>query len=60
MKPTVFFPAFRRCSLMRLTIDAKIGAEALVPPERVSRPEKKVATLSPFAETSGMPRPALL
>lgn len=54
MNPTVLFPAFKRCSLMRLTIDAKIGAEALVPPEWANRPVKKDAMLSPFADTSGI------
>ena len=32
MKPTVLLPAARRSSLMRLMMDANIGAEAEVPP----------------------------
>lgn len=39
---------------MRLRREAKIGAEADVPPDCEKSSPKKTGMLSPFAETSGM------
>lgn len=52
MKPTVFFPAFRRSSLILLIREAKIGVLALVPPLVMNCLSKNIATLSPLAATS--------
>jgi hypothetical protein len=50
-------PAAIRSSMIRLIMEAKMGAEAEVPPLRVLSPLTTTAMLSPLAETSGYPRP---
>ena len=55
-EPIVVFPALRRCSLMRLMMDAKIGVLGLlaeVPTDSTNCGSLKVAILSPLAATSG-------
>jgi len=37
--PTVLLPAARRCSLIKVMIEAKMGAEALVPPTKFGCPD---------------------
>lgn len=48
MNPMTVLPALSRCSLMRLTILAKMGVEALVPPLVKKEPRQKPAILSPL------------
>ena len=47
-------PLERRASFNRLTIDAKVGVAAEVPPMRIACPCKNILKLSAIAATSGM------
>jgi hypothetical protein len=58
--PKTGFPAATRRSLIRAMIDAKVGADALVPPSRNTCPSTTISKFHPCVATSGYPRPVLL
>jgi hypothetical protein len=59
-KPRGGLPAAISLSLIRLMTDAKMGEEHDVPSTPPVEPLETICTFSPWAETSGYPRPVVL